>query len=150
ITVLDFVDCRRLIAPYVTQGVRFVQDRIRPGYLPEQLSAHVGPGDLIVDLAWNIDCGELLEWCRRHDVRYVNTSIEVWDPYEGKERKTPPERTLYARHMNLRRLFAGWEGAPGATAVLDHGANPGLVSHFTKQALLDIARKVLEENPADA
>jgi homospermidine synthase len=29
---------------------------------------------------------------------------------------------------------------PGPTAVLTHGANPGLVSHFVKQALVDIAR----------
>jgi homospermidine synthase len=27
----------------------------------------------------------------------------------------------------------------GPTAVITHGANPGLVSHFVKQALLDIA-----------
>ncbi|MGQ0635195.1 MAG: saccharopine dehydrogenase NADP-binding domain-containing protein [Planctomycetaceae bacterium] len=149
ITVLDFADCRDLIAPYVAQGVRFVSDRIRPGRLPEQLAALVGPGDMIVDLAWNIDCGELLDWCRRNDVRYVNTSIEVWDPYAGKDVKTPPERTLYARHMRLRRLFAGWSGGPGATAILDHGANPGLVSHFTKQALIDIAQRLLVDKASD-
>src|SRR5258708_6188757 len=28
----------------------------------------------------------------------------------------------------------------GPTAVLTHGANPGLVSHFVKQALIDLAR----------
>jgi len=34
------------------------------------------------------------------------------------------------------------------TAVVDHGANPGLISHFVKQGLLDIADKALEEKPA--
>jgi homospermidine synthase len=29
--------------------------------------------------------------------------------------------------------------------VLEHGANPGLISHFTKQALLDIARQALAD-----
>jgi homospermidine synthase len=38
----------------------------------------------------------------------------------------------------------------GATAILDHGANPGLVSHFTKQALEDIARAVIEKKPSDS
>ncbi len=33
-----------------------------------------------------------------------------------------------------------WPAASGPTAVLTHGANPGLVSHFVKQALLNIAR----------
>ncbi len=39
----------------------------------------------------------------------------------------------------------------GPTAVLTHGANPGLVSHFVKQALLDVARDVdaAAEAPAD-
>jgi homospermidine synthase len=31
------------------------------------------------------------------------------------------------------------------TAVLEHGANPGLISHFTKQALLDIAQQALAD-----
>ena len=30
----------------------------------------------------------------------------------------------------------------GPTAVLTHGANPGLVSHFVKQALVDVARDI--------
>jgi homospermidine synthase len=46
--------------------------------------------------------------------------------------------------MNLRRMIAGWS-EPGPTAVLEHGANPGLISHFTKHALLDIAKTCLDE-----
>ena len=44
-------------------------------------------------------------------------------------------------------LRAGNTRAP--TAVLTHGANPGLVSHFVKQALLNIARdtEVTAGNP---
>jgi homospermidine synthase len=34
--------------------------------------------------------------------------------------------------------------------VLDHGANPGLVSHFTRQALVDIGRKIVAEKPRDS
>jgi homospermidine synthase len=46
--------------------------------------------------------------------------------------------------MNLQRMVARWS-EPGPTAVLEHGANPGLISHFTKQALLDIARQALAD-----
>src|SRR5208337_3888064 len=67
-----------------------------------------------------------------------------WDPYESSHDKHPTERTLYWRHMNLRRMITGWSD-PGPTAVLEHGANPGLISHFTKQALLDIAHRALED-----
>jgi homospermidine synthase len=40
--------------------------------------------------------------------------------------------------MNLRKMVASWK-TPGPTMVVEHGANPGLISHFTKQGLLDIA-----------
>src|SRR5690606_33721328 len=54
----------------------------------------------------------------------------------------PTERTLYVRHMALRRRAASW-AEPGPTAIVEHGANPGLVSHWTKIALQDIARTLL-------
>ena len=47
--------------------------------------------------------------------------------------------------MNIRRHDRpGWTD-PGPTAVLEHGANPGLISHFTKQGLLDIAQRLLAD-----
>ena len=47
----------------------------------------VGDGDLLLDLAWNIDNPTILQWCRDHGVRYLNTSVEVWDPYVDLERR---------------------------------------------------------------
>ena len=48
-----------------------------------------------------------------------------------------PRRTNYALREEALALRPGNARAP--TAVLTHGANPGLVSHFVKQALLNIA-----------
>ena len=75
---------------------------------------------------------------------YVNTSVELWDPYENARAGTPQQMTLYWRHMNIRRLVARWR-RPGPSAVLEHGANPGLISHFTKQGLIDIGNRVLKD-----
>ena len=41
-------------------------------------------------------------------------------------------------------MVAAWS-EPGPTAVVEHGANPGLISHFTKHALLEIADRALGE-----
>jgi homospermidine synthase len=46
--------------------------------------------------------------------------------------------------MNVRRLKESWKD-PGPTAVLEHGANPGLISHWTKQGLIDIGQAVLDD-----
>jgi homospermidine synthase len=143
VTVMDFEDRRGAIGEWTAQGVTFVQDRITPENLGSLLGRHLGEGDLLVDLAWNIDCCEILQWCHDHGVLYVNTSVELWDPYDAGA-KHPTERTLYWRHMNIRRMTAAWT-TPGPTAVLEHGANPGLISHWTKQGLLDIARKMLAD-----
>jgi homospermidine synthase len=147
VTVMDFEDRRKVLAPWMKKGVAFVQKKVTRSNMASVLKKHVGPGDVIIDLAWNIDACEILQWCHDHGVLYVNTSVEVWDPYEGAENKHPTERTLYWRHMNLRRMIAGWQER-GATAVIEHGANPGLISHFTKQGLLDIGKKMLKDGKA--
>jgi len=117
------------------------------------LTQYVGAGDILIDVAYNIDCVELVQWCHDHDVMYINTSVEVWDPYDKMEMKHPTLRTLYGRHMDLRRQAATWRvngDDAGATAVVEHGANPGLVSHWAKIGLEAIARAVLQTDvPAD-
>jgi homospermidine synthase len=149
ITVVDFVDNRPRIAEQIAMGVRYEIDRLTPDNFDEFLSARVADGDLLVDLAWNIDNPTVLQWCRDHNVRYLNTSVEVWDPYEELTATSPLDRTLYVRHMSLRRMKAGWGDNNGATAVLEHGANPGLVSHFAKQALGEIAQRMLADGLGD-
>lgn len=146
ITVLDFnPEVSDAAKDVIARGAKFVQEKIDRDTLEEQLAKYVGQGDMIIDLAWNIDCGELIEWCHNSGVLYANTSIEVWDPYEGAENKSPQDRTLYARHMALRKRMSKWASKKGPTAILDHGANPGLVQHFTKVALETMARQWLSD-----
>jgi homospermidine synthase len=153
VTVIESRNSRDRIASSIARGVHYEQFEITRDNLTETLARHLGDGDIVIDLAWNIDLTELLDWCRDHNVRYLNTSVEVWDPY-GDPASTPPqERTLYWRHMALRRQLARWGRNDGPSAVVEHGANPGLVSHFTKQALVEIAEAVLRDGllaPRDA
>jgi homospermidine synthase len=144
ITVLDFEDRREVLASWLDRGVTFVRERVTRENLGELLGRFLREGDLLVDLAWNIDACEILEWCHDRGVLYVNTSVELWDPYENAQGAPAQKMTLYWRHMNIRRMTGRWS-EPGPTAVLEHGANPGLISHFTKQGLLDIGRRLLLE-----
>ncbi len=144
VTVMDFEDRSEALKPWTAKGVKFVRARVMKENLCSLLGRYVGSGDLLIDLAWNIDACEILDWCHKKGVLYVNTSIEVWDPYAGAKRKHPTTRTLYWRQMNIRRLAASWK-EKGPTAVLEHGANPGLISHWTKQGLEDIAQTLLDD-----
>jgi len=135
------------IAQYEAHGIRFIQEAITAENLASVLKKLVHPGDLIIDLAVDIDCCAIVQWCHDNDVLYINTSVELWDPYHDIAQTIPTQRTLYPRHMKLRALKNSWQ-RPGPTAVVEHGANPGLVSHFTKKALVDIAHATLKKSDA--
>ena len=146
ITVMDFQDVRPRIEDSLQAGVVFKQARLTQENYAATLGELVGPGDVIIDLSWNIETLDMLAWCAEHNVHYMNTSLEKWDPYDDIENKSPYERSLYSRQMRVRQLkgrLAAQANHP--TAIIDHGANPGLVSHFTKRALLEIAATMLKE-----
>ena len=152
ITVMDFEDRREALRSWTARGVKFARKRVTRDNMGALLGKYLSAGDLLIDLAWNIDCCEILQWCHDNGVLYINTSVELWDPYENAKDAPPTKMTLYWRHMNLRRMTAGW-AKPGPTAVIEHGANPGLISHFTKQGLIDIGKRLLADkkiNGADA
>jgi homospermidine synthase len=144
VTIIDFIDKRDELLPWIKRGVKFVQERINPINIAQILSEHVSPGGLIIDVSWNIDCVEMLNWCHENRVLYINTSVEDWDPYANIHNKAPFQKSLYFRQMEIEKAVSRWK-EPMTTAVIDHGANPGLISHFTKQGLVDIAQKSLED-----
>lgn len=143
ITVIDFEDKTKEIKQWTDQGIKFFQRKITPEEMDHILSDHLEEGGLLIDLAWNIDTCEIIKWCHDHKVLYINTSVEVWDSYGERFTANPIEKSLYHRQMKLRELTKDWKDA--TTAVVDHGANPGLISHFAKQGLIDIAHKMIED-----
>lgn len=146
VTVIDFESKEEKLREWTAKGVHFIRDRVTEENMTALLSRHLSAGDILIDLAWNIDACEILQWCHDRGIRYINTSVEVWDPYAGGKMH-PTERTLYWRHMNVRRMTAKWK-EKGATAIIEHGANPGLISHFVKQGLIDIANTMIGEKKA--
>ena len=144
ITVMDFEDKREALKPMLAKGVKYVRAKVEKGNMSALLGKYLSAGDLLIDLAWNIDACEILQWCHDRGVLYINTSTELWDPYKNAVDKHPTERTLYVRHMAMRKMIAKWK-TPGPTAVIEHGANPGLISHFAKKGLIDIATSLLAD-----
>jgi homospermidine synthase len=144
ITIIDMRDNRERVAGAITAGATYVQDQLTRENMDQFLSKYLTAGDFLLDLAWNIDANAIIEWAHDHGVIYLNTSVEEWDPYAAGAARNPTERTLYWRHMKLRKLTNTW-GGKGPTAIVEHGANPGLVSHLTKKALFDIATKAIKD-----
>src|SRR3990167_206709 len=56
ITIMDFADNRARVKDALKCGVRYIFDKVTEPNYKKLLAKYVGPGDMIIDLAWNIDC----------------------------------------------------------------------------------------------
>ena len=143
---MDFEDLRAHDRPTRSQpGATYVRDRITPENLDAAARRSTSAtGDLLIDLAWNIDTRRRSsQWCHDHGVLYINTSVEVWDPYADADDHAADRAHALRPAHEAARAGRRRGTTDGPTAVVEHGANPGLVSHWTKVALEDIADAML-------
>jgi homospermidine synthase len=117
-------------------GAQFaVQPLTRQNYA-EVLTPLVQAGDFLLNLSVDVSSVALIGFCQQRGALYLDTCIEPWAGGYTDPALTLSQRTNYALRESALALASG----SGPTAVLTHGANPGLVSHFVKQALMNIAR----------
>ncbi|HYF08045.1 MAG TPA: saccharopine dehydrogenase C-terminal domain-containing protein [Acetobacteraceae bacterium] len=119
-------------------GIRFIEQAATRENFSSLLSPLLGPGDFLVNLSVDVSSVELMTLCQARDVLYLDTVVEPWAGGYTDPSLTPSERSNYAMREAAIALRERARGGP--TAITAHGANPGLVSHFVKRALLDIAR----------
>lgn len=117
--------------------VKFIKERLTRENLRRTLDPLVGRGDFILNLSVDVSSVALVRFAWEKGAMYLDTCIEPW-PGGYTDPATPfARRTNYALREEALALRSG--GQPQPTAVLTHGANPGLVSHFVKQAMVNIA-----------
>jgi len=101
----------------------------------------VGPGrGMIVNLSVDTSSVDLIAFAKDIDAFYIDTVVEPWPGFYTDRKRSISERSNYALRegvLELRRRRPG-----GVTAVSCCGANPGMVSWFAKQALLDIVADI--------
>jgi len=118
-------------------GVRFVKHTLTRGNFKNVLDPLVGRGDFLLNLSVDVSSIALVKLCWEKGALYLDTCTEPWAGGYTDPTISPSRRTNYALREEALALRDTRKSAP--TAVLTHGANPGLVSHFVKQALLNIA-----------
>ncbi|HEY4044819.1 MAG TPA: saccharopine dehydrogenase C-terminal domain-containing protein [Rhodopila sp.] len=125
-------------------GVSFTVLPLTQVNYSEVLTPLVQAGDFLLNLSVDVSSVALIRFCQARDVLYLDTCIEPWAGGYTDASLTPSQRSNYALRESAlalgRESALALAGGSGPTAVLTHGANPGLVSHFVKQALLNIAR----------
>ncbi|SER16061.1 homospermidine synthase [Faunimonas pinastri] len=147
VVVLDPDDTHRSTAE--GQGCRFVKAAItRDNYreLLTPLLKSEGGQSFMVNLSVDVSSMAMIEFCQDLGVLYVDTVAEPWAGTYTDPTLTLSQRSNYAlreQMLELRRRRPG-----GSTAINCCGANPGMVSWFVKQALMEIAGD-LGMNPAE-
>jgi homospermidine synthase len=122
-------------------GVGFVETALTRDNYRSTLEPCLGKGDFLLNVSLDVSSVALIELCCERGALYLDTCIEPWPGGYTDPNLPPAARSNYALResaLALRERAPG--GSPRPTAIMTHGANPGLVSHFVKQALVEVAR----------
>jgi homospermidine synthase len=118
-------------------GVRRSTVRIERDNYRHEIESRLDEGDFLLNLSVDVSSKALMRLCQERRALYLDACTEPW-PGGYTDRSLPPaQRTNYALRedaLSLRR-----PGERQTTALITLGANPGLVSFFVKQALLELA-----------
>ena len=122
------------------RGIKFIKMAItRENYrdvLTPLLTQGGGQG-FCVNLSVDTSSLAIMEHCREIGALYIDTVVEPWPGFYFDKDMDASQRTNYALRetvLEARRRKPG-----GTTAVSCCGANPGMVSWFVKQALVNLA-----------
>lgn len=118
-------------------GVRFLVQPIKRNTYAAQYDKYLKAGDFLVNASYDVNSLDTIEYCQKRGVLYIDACIEPWPGGHTNISIPAARRSNYAyreQALQMRKKFP-----QGPACVLMHGANPGLVSHLMKQALLNIA-----------
>ncbi len=123
------------------RGIRFIHQPVTKDnyrHLLTPLLTDGGGKGFCVNLSVDTSSVDIMELCNELGVLYIDTVNEPWAGFYFNAKLGPEKRSNYA--LREVTLAAKRKRKPGSTtAVSCCGANPGLVSWFVKQALLNIA-----------
>jgi homospermidine synthase len=91
----------------------------------------------MVNLSVEVETKDLILYCQERKILYIDTAVYPW----GDEPLWTLPCWRLCNHSFRRDLLKGiHEFNHKSTAVVSCGANPGMVSWFVKQALINLAK----------
>jgi homospermidine synthase len=138
LTIIDPDEHNRHLAD--KEGIAFIKEAVTrqncKSLLTPLLTA--GPGQaFIVNLSVDVSSVDIQKLAQDTGSLYIDTVVEPWPGFYYNSKLSNEARTNYAMREHVLALKEKYQG--GHTSVSCCGANPGMVSWFVKQALLDIA-----------
>jgi homospermidine synthase len=123
------------------RGIRFIHEAVTRDNYRHLLTPLLGDGSgqgFCVNLSVDTSSVDIMELCNEIGALYVDTVNEPWTGFYFDSKLGPEARSNYA--LREITLAAKRKRKPDSTtAVSCCGANPGMVSWFVKQALINVA-----------
>jgi homospermidine synthase len=118
-------------------GAEVIATALNEGNYETVLEPLLGEGDFLLNLSVDVSSLALIRFCRKRGAFYLDTCNEPWPGRYDNPEMTLSQRSNYA--LREEALAFRLDKRSGPTAVLTQGANPGLISALTKQALMNMA-----------
>jgi homospermidine synthase len=139
---LVVIDPREDIAEFLeSRNIRHIREHLTSENYKDILKPLIKGADgqgFCVNLSVDASSVSLMKLCRKHGMLYIDTVVEPWLGFYFNEKADNASRTNYALRETLLKEKAKKPG--GTTAVSTCGANPGMVSWFVKEALINLAK----------
>jgi len=123
------------------RGVKHIKKELTKDNYREILTPLLTKGEgqgFCVNVSVDTSSIEIMELCRELNCFYIDTVIEPWKGFYSNTKISAADRTNYA--LREKMLAVKRKRKPGSiTSVTCCGANPGMVSWFVKQALVNVA-----------
>jgi homospermidine synthase len=117
-------------------GIKFIVKPLTRENYRALLDPLVGKGDFLLNLSVDVSSVALIEYCYEKGAMYLDTCIEPWLGGYTDQSVSPSHRSNYGLREAALALRQKYPGS-SPTVILTHGANPGLISHWVKQALVN-------------
>ena len=107
----------------------FIVSEVTRENFREVFEPYLDSGDLLIDFADTVGTRDICQWCAERNIMYINTGEADWPDnwyciFQENELKSAMKES-YAKNDLMNRH----------PIVLQHGNNPGLVSHFVKAGI---------------
>lgn len=127
-------------------GIKFTVKPLTRDNYRALLDPLVGKGDFLLNLSVDVSSVALIEMCYEKGVMYLDSCIEPWLGGYTDQTVSATHRSNYGLRESVLRLREKYSNG-GPTVIPTHGANPGLISHWVKRAMVNVARDIFGKSP---
>jgi homospermidine synthase len=136
---ITIIDPEPVELPEISENVSFIKVGLtRENFRDILDQIFVNKVGFCVNLSVGTSSSDIIQYCQEKGVFYIDTVKEEWEGYYESEEIDLEKKSNYLMRETLLRNVRKHQRT--TTAVSCCGANPGMVSWFVKQALVNLAK----------